>query len=424
MTSRSLDRRCIAVLIAAAGAFAPSCDDEGGPAPTGGRDGSVVPYDGGVAFDDGGVIVPTSDGPLSFDRPQLLATFAACARFTIGEFVSRAGALDAATMALATQPSAEVAAAARSAYRDAMLSWQVVEVMQFGPAATSMPAGGAGLRNQIYAWPVERRCDVETQIVNRGWEQPGFEQSLVTRRGLAALEYLLFHAGNDTACTDPATVAGWAALVPDELAARKRAYAARVAADVNARAQQLAAAWAPGGGNFAGTLATAGPGNPVFPSTQAALNAISDALFYVESEVKDMKVGPPLGAGACSMDSSCAPPESVHAGLSKENLRSNLTGFRRIFEGCGAGFAGLGFDDLLTAVGAQSTTAAILGAQHAALAALDAIEEPTLAAAIAADKPSVQTLYTALRTLATLLKTDFMMALDLDLPDSVDGDVD
>ena len=36
---------------------------------------------------------------------------------------------------------------------------------------------------------------------------------------------------------------------------------------------------------------TAGGGSMIYPSTQEALNAISDAMFYLDKEVKDMKLG-------------------------------------------------------------------------------------------------------------------------------------
>jgi uncharacterized protein len=213
----------------------------------------------------------------------------------------------------------------------------------------------------------------------------------------------------------------WAAVAPDELAARRRAYVVAAAADLRARADSLVAAWDPAQGNFLGKLQTAGQGSAVFASTQAALNAVSDGLFYFESEVKDMKVAAPLGRVPCA-----APPcfESRFGGLSKENIRANVVGVRRLIRGCGVDGEELGFEDLLRAVGQQALADSLVSGLAGVDVALDAIEEPDLAPALTADPASVQAIYDALRVVTTLLKVDMISVLDLELPMGLEGDVD
>jgi uncharacterized protein len=276
-------------------------------------------------------------------RAELLGAAGACMLQTARDFQPKAEALKVAAAALRDAPDATKLQAARAAFHDAMDVWQVAEVMQVGPAAPRSSPGGAEIRDNIHAFPLSNRCAIEEQIVNKGYESASFSTSLVTRRGFLALEYLLFYEGEATACGPNSAIVSqgtWAALSTDERAARKRAYAAVVAADVSTRAQALVTAWAPEGGNFQKTLATAGAGNPVFPTTQVALNSLSDALFYVEREVKDQKLARPLGLRDCAADTCPDLLESLPA--HRGRLRTGLfrAGLRRRAGGGGRGGGG------------------------------------------------------------------------------------
>lgn len=370
-----------------------------------------------------------TDGPdaTAASRKALLEATGACVLDTAKEFQTAATALDTAVAAWAAQPDDATRDAARAAFHDAMDRWQVAEVMQFGPAAPRSLPGGAELRDNVYSWPLVSRCSIEEQIVSKGYEAASFPTSLVSRRGLYALEYLLFHEGADTACqsTSPIVSQGtWAALSPEERAARKRAYARVAATDVASRAGQLVQAWAPEGGGFTNTLATAGSGNAVYPTSQVALNSVSDALFYLEREVKDMKLAQPLGLRECATSTCPEHLESPFAKRAKANLRANLVGFRRIAQGCKPGFEGVGFDDLLTDSGAEAVATRLREKLAAAEASFDALPGADLEGPLAQDKASVRALYDAVKGVTDVLKTELVSVLDLELPRSVEGDND
>jgi predicted lipoprotein len=308
-----------------------------------------------------------------------------------------------------------------------MDAWQVAEVMQVGPAATRGMPGGQEIRDNIYSWPLVSRCAVEEQIVSRGYTGAAFTSGLVTRRGLFALEYLLFYEGADTACPSTSAIVSqgtWAALSAEERESRKRAYAAVVANDLQARAQALVTAWDAGGGNFVHTLESAGSGNAVYASSQAALNAVSDALFYVDYELKDLKLAKPLGMRECTTDTCPEFLESPFAHRSKANLRANVVGFRRIVEGCGANFEGTGFDDLLEAAGATELTATLRQRTAALSTAIDSLPGQDLAVPLAQNKASVRALYDSVKGVTDVLKTELVTVLDLELPQKVEGDND
>jgi uncharacterized protein len=361
---------------------------------------------GGAAGSDSGDAAP------AFSRSELLAAFGTCAAERVHDFRGRAVALDAAVTAYVATPDDTTRAAARQAYRDAMDSWQVVDIMQFGPTGPATIVGGKDLRNNIYAWSSVNRCGIEEAIVARSYEAADFEGVLQPAvRGLYAAEYLLFYEGADTECgpSSPAKAA-WPMMTADDREARKRAYLAIVVANVLARANALDQAWDPGQMNFVQTMRSAGPGNTVYQTPQAAIETVGLALFYIDRRVKDEKLTLPIDK-ACTT-SVCL--ESRYAGRSKANIRANLDGLRRIMEGCGADYAGLGFDDLLADVDATAMADTLRAQAIAAQAALEAIEEPDLDQALVADKASVVALRDAVAAITTTIKTQFFQTLNFE----------
>lgn len=363
--------------------------------------------------------------PGPFSKAALLAAVAECTSGRYRDFEASARVLRDAAAEHASGPTEERAGRVRGAWLATTALWQEAEPFRFGPAAGSLEPGGRDLRAQIYSWPEVSRCKVEEQIVSQTYAGPGFATSLVNGRGLFSLEYLSFFVGNTNACSQFSVINAqgtWAALSPDELTLRKAAYGAASAADVLARAGELVAAWAPEG-PFRDQFVRAGAGSTVFPGEQDALNAVSNGMFYVEKEVKDFKLGRPLGYYECSA-STC--PELVEARFSRNsvaNVRSNLRGFARLFSGCGEGGTGLGFDDWLSAVGADDLAGRLRGALAEAEATAAATDLP-IDEAVATDPAKAAALHASIKSLTDLLKTEFITVLNLELPSSSEGDND
>ena len=101
-----------------------------------------------------------------------------------------------------------------------------------------------------------------------------------------------------------------------------------------------------------------------------------------------------------------------------------MLGFRKLFKGCGDENHGLGFDDFLIAMDASELAQEIDGAAEAVLSAIDNIEEPNLVTALENDFESVSQLHEALNALSRLMRTDFLIVLNLELPQMVQGDND
>lgn len=341
---------------------------------------------------------------------------------TLVSFASDAAALQTATAALAAAPADEAAlAGARDAWREAMLTWQRAEVMQLGPAAASGTAvGAADLRDEIYSWPLRNECRVDQLLVSGGFETAasiGAEPTNV--RGLDALEYLLFHPA-DNACAPNATINRdglWAAIDEAEMARRRAEYAAAVATTVRAGAEALVAAWQDG---FTTAVAEAGRAGSPYRSVAEALNGLSDAMFYLEKETKDLKLGPPIGLIDCATATCPERLELRWSNLSREAIGENLAGFAMMFRGADDG---LGFDDLLDHVGASEVRQqmeGLLATADATFAATAAPFEQTLAT----DPASLRVLYDALKSIVDFTKTQFVGVLDLEIPQRAEGDND
>lgn len=385
-----------------------SCGDDGTAPPSEGRAGD------GAELPDGTI----------FTRRALLEAVGACVLDNTRAFETTAQALDAAAAAAALDPTK--LPEAQAAWRAAIDQWQKLELMQIGPAASSTQPGGTDLRDSIYAWPLTSPCAIDGHLVAQTYASAP-NDVLITGRGLGAAEYLLFHDAAENSCTtvDPINSSGtWAALDAPTRATRRAAYSAFLTKDIAARATALFAAWDPAQGNFLSELAGAGDGSKTFTKDRIALNASSDALFYIDWATKDLKVGKPAGVTQCDAATCPEAVESIFARRSKAHVRNNLLGLRMIFTGCGEDGKGLGFDDFLYAVGEGDLGASINADIALAIGAVDAIEEEDLAAAIAADHPSVLAVHHALKQITSVMRSDFVTILDLELPKRVEGDND
>jgi predicted lipoprotein len=313
-------------------------------------------------------------------------------------------------------------ARAREAWKSAMRVWSGLELFQFGPLSSAAAAAGKdtyqgkGIRDRVYAWPLAARCRVEEQVASGKYQSTGMDTVLVSGRGLFALEYLLFYEGSDTGCT-PASPTGvaWASLSPQTIAENKRIYARAVARDIATQATALRTAWDPAQGNFRAVFVSASG----YPSEQEAMNVLAWALVYLEQEVKDWKLGIPAGY---TLVHPVGQPESPYANIGTDDIRENMVGFRRLFQGCGEGGEGIGFDDWLDSAGHGALSGEIVAAWQAAKDVVDAL--PALPNASVSQLDAA---YQALRHVTVPLKADFFgpgSALNLKLPATIGDDTD
>ena len=332
-------------------------------------------------------------------------------------------ALGAAVGDWAIDPSDALALdAARGAWLSAMLTAQRLEVMQVGPAAASVDVvGGQDLRDAMYSWPTLNPCRVDQELVAGDYGDAGWaDANLVNVYGLDALEYLLWHPVAN-ACPPQVDVNAdgtWAALGDDGVLAGRAAYAQALAELYVRTVDALIAAWQADGGDFTGQLA--GDPGSIYGSEVDALNAVFDALFYLELTTKDRKLGVPAGlCEGCGDVVDLEAVESPWARVSVEEIAANLDGFEELF----TGGAGPGFDDLLIALEEDALLDAILTATAAAQADASSFPGP-LVERLADDRDAVIALHGSVKAVTDLLKADLATILVLRIPAEAGGDND
>lgn len=369
---------------------------------------------GGNGLYDDTAVAATAEDVLAQVGPGVIAPALAEAR-------AAHGALRTALGAWAADPSDPTArAAAQAAFGAALGAWQVVEPMQLGPAGSSLTvAGGEDRRDAIYSWPSVNPCRVDQVTVDGAYEAADFfTANLVNVYGYDALEHLLW-AGPDNVCPGQVAINAdgtWDALGPAGVEERRAAYAVAVADGIDAQLGALESAWGADGAWSAALIG--GPGTP-YADTQAALNAVFVALFYLETMTKDRKLLQPLGGKDCGAEACPEDLEALPSGLGAAFIAANLRGFRALF----TGGDGVGLDDLLVELGHEDLSAEILTDTDAAIALATAIDTP-LVTLLETDRAQVQALHDAVKAVCDDLKGDLATVLSLQVPSEAAGDND
>jgi uncharacterized protein len=361
----------------------------------------------------------SGQAPPTVQNQQFLESAAVC---TQGRTVSFRTSAE----QLATAPEANKQAAFVAVQRE----WQTLEAFAFGPLGMSSVPGGKELRTGIYSWPRDSRCSVSQTIVDKSYEKADFgTASISQKRGLAALEVLLFSPLTDSGCAaDNPVSAEFNALSPADRSARAKAYAAVLTQDLKTRAAGLENEWSKTGGNFADELAKAGPGSKVYPNERAALNSIADAILRLSLDAKNMKMGTPLGIQACAAtDPDCLNRrESQYANLARDHIVDNLRGMQLLLEGCGPDGSGKGFDDLLIALGPDGADFAkrLVADLRSAIDKTRKLPSGSIVESGRTNPTEARAAYEAVKLLEIDLKTEFVSLLNLELPREVATDND
>ncbi|HET6582006.1 MAG TPA: imelysin family protein [Nannocystaceae bacterium] len=420
---------CIPLLCAALGSWSWACRSDGL-----GEEGSGDDDDGdddSAGGDDGPADDTANSGAV--DRGDVLASIATRVVVpTTADFTAAADALEAATaayaQAMADDPAsaADELAAVEAAFHSAFAHWQLLEVMQVGPlGASTITIAGEDLRDAIYSWPTVNPCRVDQRLADAGYEADGFfTDNLVLAYGFAALEYLVFvHEAAHACPTQVQLDAAWNGLGLAEIERRRAAYAHVVAVGISRQADALASRWSPDGDDFASLLARPGGDSP-YESEAQALDEVFRAMFYLDSTTKDAKLGRPLGlAEGCASTPCPELLESPHGGDAGPAIVANLQALRLLVTGGPDPATADGFDDLLAEAGHPEIGESLLADIDAAIAEIEAIEEP-LQSVIVADPARVQSAYDAIKRVTDALKGPFVMTLMLTIPMEGAGDAD
>jgi predicted lipoprotein len=245
---------------------------------------------------------------------------------------------------------------------------------------------------------------------------------------------LLFNESLDHTCPpQAATTSNWNTL-DDSIRRQNRCKAAlAIAEDVAAAAVQLRDAWLETGGDFRSEyISESNVGN--------SLQMTTDAIFYVDTGVKDKKLGIPLGINdACSAFSCPGSVESPYSETSFANIKNNVETFLEVFQGA----SGVGFDDLISEEGYPEVSQRIVTNSQAVIAALEEVstsvidqvnsisdseDESQCNNAFAnpenSDSLSACSIYGLIKRITDDLKIDFVTIVNVNLPSGAQSDND
>lgn len=291
----------------------------------------------------------------------------------------------------------------QQAFRAAMASWQRAEAVQFGPMASTGP-NAQTLRDRIYSWPTVSPCSIdEWMTVQDTFGSADIENALVNVVGLDAIEHLLF--GADTHSCDAELDEAWDALSASERDARRAALAELLASDIVQTIDVALDAWS-------GDVGAAFRDGVV--NDEQALQALYEAMFYLEIMTKDRKLLPVVGTG-CDEGICSDAGEGVLSGTGATAIRENVEGVVQLYEA--------GMDDVLRELRHRELASVTADAMQRAREAT-AFMEGDLTALAQAEPERIDGAIEAIRAVTDLLKLDLAAVLSLDVPREVVGDVD
>jgi uncharacterized protein len=272
---------------------------------------------------------------------------------------------------------------ARSAWQTAALSWKRAEIFNFGPV------DDLSVETAMDFWPVST-TGIESSVTAYDGTSTYLDGIGSNKKGLAAIEYMLFHAGQET-------------IINEFAEEKRREYIALLMAELSDRIEGLLLTWVTTyADQFVESTGT---------DSRASAVLVSNQMLILIEDVKNYKLGTPFG-----MSSGTPHPELVEspfAGYSMEMIRANIEAIEMVF----TGGTGAGFDDYLNAYprksdGNESLTMVIEKQILKCKVASAAITVP-LEEAITTQGYQVEELITDLTVLNAYLKTDMMSRLNL-----------
>ena len=203
----------------------------------------------------------------------------------------------------------------RDAWRAAMMTWQTLQLVNFGPVTEGNQAW------RIQFWPdthnrvgqkVEALLAAQTPI-----DATTLAESNVLVQGLSALEYLLF---------DPSQVSPARFAEP-----RTCLFLQAAATNTQTVAERLAHEWSPEGGNYVKTFLAPGPGNLAFPAEDDVLTALISAMVMSIETLKNKELGEPFGGRPGAGRVNPYHLELWRSGLSLPAMQAELAASEQLF---------------------------------------------------------------------------------------------
>lgn len=324
-----------------------------------------------------------------YDRTTLLTNLAdSVIAPSYTQFANGSLQLSQAANTFVVSPDAGNLNALRTAWSQTVAIWQACEMYNLEFASAN------SLAAQIASWPVDTNV-IENEITGSATLDEAYVQTTgTTRKGLSAVEYLIYGAGNDQAVLDSFTTS--------TNAPRRKQYLAALCAHIKTQGNLAANDWNNGTSH-----------NHFIAQTQldisGSMNVLVNCLIEHIEAVRKNKISKPLGIDNAGVaDGNLT--ENHRAPLSLESIKANIAAWKVLFNGA----SGKGFDDYLLAVNAKHDTedlsVTINNQLDLCLAKANAITVP-LHLAVTQQPANVQALYLELKKLTVLTKVEMASSL-------------
>jgi predicted lipoprotein len=308
------------------------------------------------------------------------------------QFSAKAAALENLAGRLAAHPDAALLDSARTAWKEAALSWAALQATRLGPIADQSA--------RIDFWPARPNL-IEQGLADTERLDSNRLATLTASaaKGLPAVEWLLF---------SPASGGALAALQDPAKGPRRGAYLAAAATDIRRAAAFIEAEWK---GATGSAFVDPAPSTR-YPTTQMAVEELIKGLVATLEEMKNAKVLVPSGA---KTEGRPQPDlvESPYAGLSLDILRANLDGAEAAFTGQGLPGRGTGLNAYMEDLGSEVPARIVEGIAKSR-SALAAVPQP-LSASVIGQNAKVAALGAALTDLVVTVKNDVASTLGFNI---------
>ncbi len=286
--------------------------------------------------------------------------------------------------------------ALQNAWKEASSAWKKCETYTFAYAGDNM------LMGEIDAWPTNPTV-IETEINGTNTITEAYISTTgTTRKGLPAIEYLIFSTTGDADILNKFTV--------DANYIRRQEYLKALTADIKTKTGKCSNSWNTNGGNYITTFIS-NASDDAGSSVTLLLNAMVQNLEVIKND----KIGIPLG----KKSNGTLHPELTEAGLSQMSLNhiyTNLTTLENLYLGRANGIDGTGFDDYLTFVKAEydgQPLADVIKQQFANCYSTLNVLTPPLETSLSSENAKVEAAYLELKKLVVLMKLDMSSQLGI-----------
>lgn len=307
------------------------------------------------------------------------------------ELEAAALALKEASTTLCKEPTEANLKAAQNAWRKTRLARKRSQVLRYGPAEK------LDSRTKIDTWPA-KTDKIDADIAGTQTIDTKYIDSLgASRRGLAAVEYLMFHPEGNGKVLPTLKAQG-------DTPSRQCQYIAATAETIYAHTQQLYKAWKDATPEariamFVSPLHV----DKLNLTRQAAVDEVINEMYFLVQRITDTKLGGPLGkksGGEVRPDEV----ESPRAKQSLEEMIANIEGLQALYLGTYKGKSGLSISALVKSQN-ELVDKHVVRDLESALIALKAIKGP-LRDAVTTQKDKVENAYKVLKQVSVTLTVE------------------